>query len=77
MSNKRVKSKAERLDELRVRFLHIYPNLPLGERSMPCIVLKMNGIMEPLSWHLCYAEITNKSALSERILCWLGKMEFI
>jgi len=73
----RRKSKAERLDDLRVRLNRIYPNLPLGERSMPCVVLKIDGKLEPLSWRFCYTETKYKTKLSERILYWLEKMEFI
>lgn len=73
----RRKTEAERIDDLRVRFLHIYPNLPPAERFLPCIVLKIGGNREPLSWHLCYAEVCNKTKLGERILKWLGDMEFI
>lgn len=67
----------EKLDDLRVRFLRLYPNLPLFERSSPCIVLDVNGKREPLSWNACYHEINAKTPLSRRILKWLGLMEFI
>jgi len=71
------KTHAEILDNLRVRFHRVYPNLPVPERSMPCIVLKISGRPEPLSWCVCKMEIDAKTRLSQRILYWLAKMEFI
>jgi hypothetical protein len=71
------RAEAEKLDGLRVRFLRIYPDLPLSERASPCIVIDVNGKREPLSWHVCYMEIKYNTHLSKKILHWLGEMEFI
>jgi len=71
------RAEAEKLDDLRVRFYRLYPNLPLMERDMPCIVIKFRGKSEPLSWHVCYQEIKFNTPLSKKILFWLDKMEFI
>ena len=75
--SKRKKTEAEELDDLRVRFHHVYPNLPIMERPLPCIVMKIDGKPEPLSWNVCFMEIKFKTKLSEQILQGLGKMEFI
>ena len=71
------RAEAEQLDKLRVRFFRLYPNLPIGERSMPCIVVNVNGRSEPLSWRVCLVEVKNRTPLSKRILFWLDEMEFI
>jgi hypothetical protein len=68
---------SEKLDDLRVRFFRLYPNLPLGVRALPCIVIKIGDRSEPLSWRVCYAEIGHNTHLSRKILFWLGEMEFI
>ena len=68
---------AEKLDDLRVRFFHLYPNLPLGERCLPCIVIKIADRSEPLSWRICYLEIAHNTPLSRKILICLDEMEFI
>lgn len=64
-------------EELRDRFMRLYPNLPVAERSMPIAVLDICGRSEPLSWKVCYHEVKNRSGLGKRILDRLGKMEFI
>jgi len=68
---------AEKLDNLRVRFHRVYVNLPISERSMPCIVIKIGDRSEPLSWRICYLEIAHNTPLSRKILICLDEMEFI
>jgi hypothetical protein len=68
---------AEKLADLRCRFHHVYPNLPIGERGLPCIVIKIADRSEPLSWRVCYTEINHDTPLSRKILLCLGEMEFI
>lgn len=75
--SKSKKAEDERYDELRCRFMRIYPNLPLCERTMPIIVLDVDGSREPLSWKVCRHHVENRTGLGKRILYWLGKMEFI
>lgn len=71
------RAEAEQLDKLRVKFFRLYPNLPLHERDMPCIVIKFDGKLEPLSWRVCFMEVKFNTPLSKKILYWLDKMEFI
>jgi len=71
------KTEKEKLDDLRCRFYRVYPNLPLFERNNACIVVNLNNMMEPLSWHVCFMEIKNKTKLSRKILKTLGDLEFI
>lgn len=55
------------------RFHRLYPNLPLPERRMTCVVI--DG--EPISWKLAYMEIKNKTKLSKKILEKLAEMKLI
>lgn len=71
------KTEKEKLDDLRCRYYRVYPSLPLFERNSACIVVNLNGVMEPLSWHVCYMEIKNNTKLSRKILKTLGEMGFI
>lgn len=55
------------------RFFRVYPNLPMFERSNVCCVVDD----EPISWHVAYVEITNKTELSKKILKILDKLKLI
>jgi hypothetical protein len=71
------KAEDEHYELLRDRFMRLYPNLPICERTMPIVVLDISMSQEPLSWKVCYHEVKNRSGLGKRILDRLDKMEFI
>ena len=61
------------MDELRMRFLKIYSNIPLNLRKEIILVLDK----EPLTWSVAYVEVFNSAGKSERILKKLDEMKII
>ena len=55
------------------KFMKIYFNLPLPERSQVIVVIEDKLI----TWDVAYKEISNKSELSEQILKKLEKLKII
>ncbi|MHA1852601.1 MAG: hypothetical protein ACTSUF_03730 [Candidatus Heimdallarchaeaceae archaeon] len=45
------------------RFMRVYPNLPIAERTMTCCTI--DG--EPISWSAAYKEIKANTQLGQRI----------
>ncbi|MDO8656759.1 MAG: hypothetical protein Q7K45_05975 [Nanoarchaeota archaeon] len=52
------------LQELNAKFVRVYANLPVPERSQ--VVAVIND--KPYSWDVAYAEISNNTELGNKIL---------
>ena len=52
------------LEELNAKFVRVYANLPVPERSQ--VVAVIND--KPYSWDVAYAEISNNTELGNKIL---------
>jgi len=61
------------MDEVRMRFLKIYSNIPLNLRKEVIIVLDK----EPITWSVAYVEVFNNTKKSTEILKKLDEMKII
>ena len=52
------------LQELNAKFVRVYANLPVPERSQVVAVIDD----KPYSWDVAYAEISNETVLGNKIL---------
>ena len=59
--------------DLRAKFLSIYPNLPVPERSQVIVIINN----EPCSWNVVYVEVKNNTKLGIRMLEKMHKLELI
>jgi len=57
----------------RTKFLKIYANLPLGERSEVVVVVDN----EPLSWNAAHLEVEQNTPTGKKILEILTKLEIL
>ena len=57
----------------RTKFLKIYANLPLGERSEVVVVVDN----EPLSWNAAHLEVEQNTPAGKKILEILTKLEIL
>jgi hypothetical protein len=55
------------------RFFRVYPNVPLQERNLTCVVIDD----EPISWHLARLYIEGNTELGDRILTKLSELDII
>lgn len=55
------------------RFKKIYANIPLGLRSDVIAVIDE----QPMTWHVCYIEVSTSTLMAERILEYLDRLELI
>ena len=60
-------------EELRVKFLKVFANLPLGIRVDIIAVIDK----QPMTWYVCWLEVVHKTKKSEEILKYLDELEFI
>jgi len=61
-------------EDLRVQFLKIYANLPLGVRKEIICILDDWGT---ISWYVAYLEIKEETEVSWKILEKLKRLDFI
>ncbi len=54
--------------ENREKFLRAYANLPLNTRKEIILVLKEEGIKQPITWEVAFFEVKNNTSNSEKIL---------
>jgi len=59
--------------DLRSKFLSIYPNLPIPERSQVIVIIDD----EPYSWNVVYNEVKANTELGKAMLEKMNKMELI
>ncbi len=59
---------------MKEKFLKLYCDIPIGERSMPIYVDKEFGVM---SWNVVYIEAINNTKLGERALKTLKILKII
>jgi hypothetical protein len=67
-------------EEEKARFLRVYQNLPLNERRNTILVLEEKGKSpekKPISWDIAYLEIEEETAIGEKILNKLIKLNLI
>ncbi|KKU87478.1 MAG: hypothetical protein UY17_C0017G0005 [Candidatus Beckwithbacteria bacterium GW2011_GWC2_47_9] len=57
----------------RTKFLKVYANLPLGERSEVVVVVDN----EPLSWNAAHLEVEQNTPTGKKILEILTKLEIL
>jgi len=57
----------------RTKFLKVYVNLPLGERSEVVVVVDN----EPLSWNAAHLEVEQNTPTGKKILEILTKLEIL
>lgn len=62
------------LAQLKIDFLRIYSNLPLGLRDQIIYVVKGKG---PVTWVVVYLEVDNDSPYSAEILQGLADLKII
>ena len=60
-------------ETLRTDFLKVYANLPINLREETIYIFNN----QPVSWFVCYLEITEKTKLGDDILKRLKKMKII
>jgi hypothetical protein len=63
----------EKEKDLRTRFLRVYPNLPIPERSQVIVII--GG--EPCSWNVVYVEVKNNTELGVRMLEQMSRLGLI
>ena len=61
------------MKKLSERFFKVYSSVPIEERTNTLIVIDN----EPISWHLVFQEIKNKTKRGEKILNMLSELEII
>ena len=61
-------------EELKIRFLKVYANTPLGVRKDVICVLDDWG---PMNWCVVYLEVKNDTKVSYEILEYLKRLEII
>lgn len=54
-------------------FFKVYSNIPIDERNNVVVVVEK----QPISWHLAYQEVKNKTKLGNKILKILKDLEII
>lgn len=59
------------------RFLRVYSNLPLDLRKEIILIIKEEGSDKPMTWNVAFDEVSNDTALSQRILDKMVEMELI
>ena len=62
------------------RFLRVYQNLPLNERKNTILVLedsREKPEKKPISWDIAFIEIEQETAIGEKILSKLIKLNLI
>ena len=56
--------KMKELEELKAKFMRVYANLPVPERSQVVAIVEE----KPYSWDVAYSEISNNNELGNKIL---------
>ena len=52
------------LEELKAKFMRVYANLPVPERSQVVAIVDE----KPYSWDVAYSEVSNNNQLGDKIL---------
>lgn len=61
------------MENLRVRFLKVYSNIPLNLRDEIILVFEE----KPITWNVAYFEVNNKTESGDKILEQLDELNLI